>query len=89
MESDKEIKIVWIPGHYGIEGNELADVAAKQASTNRELPLTTVQVPISFEMAQIRESFNELLQNVLRSRNKKASLTCQESRQYQQRCTAV
>ena len=31
------IKIVWIPGHFGIEGNESADTEAKRAALNPTL----------------------------------------------------
>lgn len=36
--------LVWVPGHSGIEGNEKADVAAKDATANSDL----VNIPLPF-----------------------------------------
>jgi ribonuclease HI len=34
--------LVWIPGHEDIEGNEQADILAKQAANSNEQPIITI-----------------------------------------------
>lgn len=53
-ESNQDIKILWIPGHVGIEGNEVADTLAKQ---------TLKQTPNSNYVYYTREDQISLLKN--------------------------
>ena len=53
-----DIDFCWVPGHVGIKGNESADVAAKEASRNLELPLVD-KIPHSDMKRPIREAVME------------------------------
>jgi len=37
-ESEWKISMCWVKAHAGVMGNELADVLAKRAATNRNIP---------------------------------------------------
>jgi ribonuclease HI len=39
-EKGKSLKLMWVPAHTGIEGNEVADKAAKDALNEEILPWT-------------------------------------------------
>ena len=40
LQTGKIISVCWVPSHVGIEGNELADTAAKSASERPEQPIS-------------------------------------------------
>ena len=42
--ANKEIVLCWIPGHIGIQGNEMVD---KQAKTSFSLEPTSFKIPFS------------------------------------------
>ncbi|GBN46105.1 hypothetical protein AVEN_81969-1 [Araneus ventricosus] len=41
---DFQILFCWLPGHVGIQGNELADAAAKTATTSWQQPLSYADI---------------------------------------------
>jgi ribonuclease HI len=58
-----EVTIDWIPGHCGIEENELADTLAKQGAADTELEITTeLETPLSVVKYFIRNKFNHMQQ---------------------------
>jgi ribonuclease HI len=44
------IKLVWVPGHIGIDGNEIADELARQDSSN---PLTGPEPVLSMSAVPV------------------------------------
>ena len=51
IETQAMLKIQWVPGHSGIVGNELADLAAKHATTLDEVP---TEIPFGSACARIK-----------------------------------
>ena len=56
LNIDSEIAIQWIPGHKGIEGNELADAAAKHATTLEE---EQAAIPFGSACARIKAAIKD------------------------------
>uniref|UniRef100_A0A8C6VY57 Reverse transcriptase domain-containing protein n=1 Tax=Nothobranchius furzeri TaxID=105023 RepID=A0A8C6VY57_NOTFU len=47
MKTDSEVRLMWVPAHSGVEGNEIADYYAKQATkldTMMEVPYSVAEV---------------------------------------------
>ena len=53
ISSGTKIKLLWVPGHSNISGNELADCAARSAGTS---PTTTLQVNDSRDLKKLVSS---------------------------------
>ena len=54
-QSNLDVSLIWIPGHVGVDGNEIVDVLAKNAATDGQildLPLTHTDIWVSFHMLQ-------------------------------------
>ncbi|CAH2021287.1 unnamed protein product [Acanthoscelides obtectus] len=45
MDGDKRVVFIWVPGHVGILGNELADQSARQAAAATGIDCTIVKAP--------------------------------------------
>ena len=56
----KSISFMWIPGHVGILGNEIADRLARSASRKKE---TDIQIPYSDFHHQVKTFLTDLRQN--------------------------
>lgn len=56
QQQGKQVKLAWIPSHVGIQGNEKADHAAKQAASQHGREQDTFKIPPSLQMicAKIR-----------------------------------
>ena len=61
--SKVKIKLVWIPAHMGIMGNEIADINAKQGAISGEL--LDDPVPFSDLFAIIKEKYKKENENIL------------------------
>ena len=57
-----EIKLLWVPSHVGIEGNERADVAAKLASRSPHIR------PLKVEVGDLKPAINRLVLDEWQSR---------------------
>ena len=55
IETVVDVSIQWVPGHSGIEGNKLADAAAKQATLLQQEP---TDITLGSACARIRATIN-------------------------------
>jgi ribonuclease HI len=60
LSSDNSIQLLWVPGHMGIEGNEIADELAKKALQNDTL---ITQIPITESVAKEKIKISLLKQH--------------------------
>jgi ribonuclease HI len=61
------VTLVWTPGHCGIQGNEQADAAAKQALDQEEYP--NIKIPAKDLISKARQNSKKLWQQIWESSN--------------------
>ena len=70
-QSNLDISLIWIPGHVGVDGNEIVHVLAKNAATDGQkldIPLTHADIWVSSRLLQYNSSKREWI-NVSETRN--------------------
>lgn len=71
-EHGKKITIIWIPGHAGIRGNEIADEQASLAIKNTDTP-PIKQISYDDTKKYIKKCINDKWQNIWTKQNTKLS----------------
>jgi ribonuclease HI len=63
IHSNLELHVAWVPGHEGVQGNELVDKEAKRAAqghTDRQLP-PFLRNPLPISKSTAKQTFNAKL----------------------------
>ena len=75
-EEDVSIRLIWTPGHEGIEGSELVDEQAKRAAsghvTNVDRIPTRLRVDLPENTSAIKQDFNAHLKRIWKARWEKS-----------------
>ena len=61
-QNNLDVSLIWIPGHVGVDGNEIVDVLAKNGSTDGpifDLPLTHTDIWASSRLLQCSSTIGE------------------------------
>lgn len=62
IANDNEVKLIWIPGHTGIEGNEIADTLANQGAELHISRVINIPSPLSQAKADLKSEMDRICQ---------------------------
>lgn len=71
----REITLMWVPGHSGVEGNDVADYVANCGADRHISWVETIPLPLSSPLMEIREVFAKKRQKYWRDSNGVFKLT--------------
>ncbi|XP_075168262.1 uncharacterized protein LOC142240444 [Haematobia irritans] len=60
LTEQHNVTLCWVPGHYGIEGNEEADILAKEGASSTESVISDVFPPLSLFIYRIKGKYEGL-----------------------------